>query len=154
MINQAIAPGAVNLEYQHGLLDAQAMEMEYGKPVVIHVRGEAGVVRDGYGDIIGRPTDKVTMTQNAATIDYQPTKYQLEKAGLQQSCDVLVWVAAQDFIDNGLAFDDLETKRMTIDIQAIFGEVNGNAYEVKEKARAGSFANGYLYVTFGLTRLG
>ena len=151
-MRQAVARSGVQFEFANGLLDAQAMEWEYGQPVILHIRGESNVTRDDYGSIIDRKTDTVTMIQNAATIDYQPNKYQMEKAGLRQECGATVWIAMQDFIDKGLDFDDIETKRMTIDIMATPGESNGTAYEVTEKSRAGAFGNGYLYVTFGVRR--
>ena len=152
MMLQASGPSSVQFDYVNALVDAQAWESEYGQPVVIHVRGEPNVSRDDYGSITGRPTDLVTMIQNAATIEYQPTRYKLEKAGLREECEASIWIAMQDFMDKNLAFDDLDTTRMTIDIGAIPGESNGTAYEIKEKSRAGSFGNGYLYVTFGLRR--
>lgn len=150
--NQVIAPNAVTFEYQAGLIDTQAMAAEYGQACVIHVRAEGQVTRDTYGSIIGRPADSVVMNLNAATMDYQPTKRQLEKAGLREECDMTIWIAMQDFTDANLAFDDLEVKRMTVDIAPIPGESNGNRYEVHEKSRAGAYGNGYLYITLGLKR--
>jgi len=110
------------------------------------------VTRDLYGSIINRSAGLIVMTQNAATITYQPIRRELEKAGLREECDILIYVAMQDFIDQGLSFDDLEIKRMTIGINAIPFESSGNRYEVKEKSKAGAFGDGYLYVTFGLKR--
>jgi hypothetical protein len=150
--NQVIASGAVSFEYQAGLIDTQAMAAEYGQACTIHIRNEGQVARDDYGSIIGRPADSVVMNLNAAMMDYQPTRRQLEKAGLREECDMTIWIAMQDFTDAGLAFDDLELKRMTVDIAPIPGETNGNRYEVQEKSRAGSYANGYLYITLGLKR--
>lgn len=151
-MRQAVGPAAVQFEYQNALLDTQAMEWEYGQGVSIHIRGEDEITRDTYGSIVSRPLDLYTMVQNAAEISYQPTRKQLEKAGLREETDAIIYVAMQDFIDKGLSFDDLEIKRMSIDIHAIPGEVNGTRYEVKEKSRAGAFGNGYLYITFGLRR--
>ena len=152
MMEQAIGPDGVLLEYDHALYDAQAWAREYGIAVVIHVRGEPNVSRDDYNSIAGRPSDSVTLTLNAASVEYQPTRYKLEKAGLREECDATVWVAMQDLTDNGLAFDDLEVKRMTVDLQAIPGESNGNRYEIREKSRAGAFGPGFVYVTLGLRR--
>lgn len=144
--------GGVGLEYYHALRDAQMTEWEYGQPVTIHVRDETDVTRDTYGSIVNRPSDIVVMNINAAMIDYQPSKYKLEKVGLRQECDVMIYIAIQFFTDVGLAFDDLEPKRMTIDIGAIPGESNGNRYEVVDKVRTVSFGNGYLYIAFALKR--
>lgn len=151
-MRQAIAPSAVGYEYRSALLDTQALEAEYGVAAIIHIRDEGNVTRDTYNSIMNRPTDLVTMVQNVATLTYQPTKYQMEKAGLREETDAMIYVAMQDFIDKGLAFDDLETKRMSVDILPSPGEANGTRYEVKEKARAGGLGNGFLYVTFGLRR--
>jgi hypothetical protein len=152
MMQQAIGQASVQAEYVNALIDTQALEAEQGQPVQINYRLEGQVTRDSYGSIIARAAGSIVMVQNAATITYQPVRRELEKAGLREECEILVYVAMQDFIDQGLTFDDLEIKRMTIDVGAIPFENNGNRYEVKEKAKAVSFGNGYLYITFGLKR--
>jgi hypothetical protein len=152
MLQNAIGPEGVQLDYWGALLDAQSWEQEYGQPVVIHVRAEGNVARDAYNSIIGAPTDATTLVQNAATIDYSPTRYKLEKANLREECEVSVWIAMQDLVDAGLEFDSLDISRMHVDVGAIPGEAAGSRYEVKEKSRAGAFGNGYLYVTLGLRR--
>lgn len=151
-MQQAVSPCGVSLEYVHALQDAQAWEAEYGNPITIHVRSESGVTRDDYNSIVARQSDLLKIEINAATIDYQPSKYKLEKAGLREECDVMVHVAMQYFMDAGLAFDDLEPKRMTFVIGAIPGESNGARYEVADKCRAVPFGNGFLYIAFGLKR--
>ena len=149
---QAIGPESVQAEYVNALIDTQMVEAEQGQPIQINYRLEGQVTRDSYGSIVGRAAGLVVMAQNAASITYQPVRRELEKAGLREECEVIVYVAMKDFVDQGLTFDDLEIKRMTIEIGAIPFESNGNRYEVKEKAKAVSFGNGYLYVTFGLKR--
>lgn len=149
------SPGlaGVQFEYLQALQDVQSSEREYGQPVVITIRGEEGVNRDSYGSIVGHTaTGDVVMRQNAATIEYQPTKYKVEKAGLREECDVIVYVAMKDFTDLWLSFNDLEVKRMSVDIGSIPGEILGDHYEVREKSRAVAYGNGYLYVTLGLRR--
>ena len=76
----------------------------------------------------------------------------LEKAGLRSACDVMIVTAMKDWIDEGLAFDDLEIKRMTVRISAAPGEANGTLYDVREKSRVNKFANGYLGISMGLSR--
>lgn len=152
MMEQAIGPQAVSLEYLHALQDSQAWAWEYGHPITVHVRGESNVTRDSYSSIEKRQSDTKTLSINAAEVTYQPSKYKVEKVGLRDVCDVMITISMQDLTDNGLAFDDLEVKRMNVEVSAIPGESNGNTFDVREKARTGQFGNGFLYVSLGLSR--
>ena len=141
----------VLLEYNNALRDTQNTAREYGNPIVVWVRGEADVNRDEYGGIKSRDLGQ-QITMSTSTIDYEPSKYKLEKAGLRSACDVMIVTAMKDWIDEGLAFDDLEIKRMTVRISAAPGEANGTLYDVREKSRVNKFANGYLGISMGLSR--
>ncbi len=153
-MDYAISPDdpGVHFEYQSALYDQQMTTHEYGQPIIIHIRYEGDVTRDAYSSIKSRPTDSHTLSWRASTIDYQPTERRMEKAGLRERADAIIYTAMQDWIDAGIAFDDIEIKRMYIEIAAIPGEVNGTTYEVKEKARAVPFGNGYLCISFGLSK--
>jgi hypothetical protein len=144
---------AVKLEYEAALADCQATEREYGADAVISIRREGQVSRDSYQSVSGH-TDPAyeVLSQNVASIEYQPTKYKMEKANLREECQALVYVAMQDLIDHGLKFGDLDVKRMTVTIGAIDRETNGMRYEVTEKSRSGQIGNGFLYLTLGLKR--
>jgi hypothetical protein len=152
-----VSASGVASEFLQALQDAQAMTAEYGNPVTFNQRKESEVTRDLYNSIASRavPTGVFPFNVNAATISYNPTSKQLEKVGLREKCDVTIKCAVQDFMDIGVAFDDLETIRTTVVIQPVIpGESSGATYEVREKSRTGAYANGYLYYAFGLSRRG
>jgi hypothetical protein len=145
---------AVLHEFRLALLDGQATAREYGNPVRVRLRGaESDVSRDPYRSIKARPTATV-FDLNSPQMDFSPTVRRLEKAGLRQDCDLVVWLCVQDMMDRGISFDDFEVNRTTIDALALPGEDGGTSYQVREKAKACQFAVGYLYWTFGLTRRG
>lgn len=144
---------AVSFEYRAALRDAQAAAREYGNPVRVNLRGEADVERDAYGSIKSRTTS-AALPVKAAQIDYTPTQRKLEKAGLEQECDCVVWLAVQDMADLGVDFNRFEVSRTTVTILATPEETGGTLYELREKGRASQFANGYLHWTLGLRRRG
>jgi hypothetical protein len=145
---------AVLFEFRQAMRDAQAAAREYGNPVTLHLRqAEAGVSRDAYHGIYDR-AGGADFPLKSPQIDYTPTKRQLEKAGLREDCEAVVWLTAQDLEDAGIDFNGLEQTRTTVTIGAIPGESGGAMYQLREKSRASPFANGYLHRTLGLTRRG
>ena len=144
----------VSLEYTQALQDAQQMAQEYGNPIVLWTREDGEVDRDEYGGIMAKPRQVAMVSINAATISYSPTSRVIEKAGLREQCDVLIKVAMQELIDASVEYEAIDLTRATIEIAALPSESHGATYQIKEKARTGSFANGYLYVIFGLKRRG
>jgi len=152
-----ISTSGVATEFLQALQDAQAITAEYGNPVVFNVRQEGQVGRDSYNSIKSRsaPIAPWPFSVNAASITYSPTRKQVEKVGLRELHDVTIKCAVQDFMDIGVAFDDIEMIRTTVVIAPVIpGESSGATYEIKEKARTVAYANGYLYYSFGLARRG
>ena len=152
-----VSTSGVAAEFLQALQDAQAITAEYGNPVVFNVRQEGQVGRDSYNSIKSRATPVAPwpFSVNAASITYTPSRKQVEKIGLRELHDVTIKCAVQDFMDIGIAFDDIETIRTTVEISPINpGESSGATYEIKEKSRTGAYANGYLYYAFGLARRG
>jgi hypothetical protein len=145
-MQQAISSCGVNLEAYHAQLDAQAVVREYGQRIVVKVRDETNVTRDSYNSIKKRPTNKsATGTFGAYPVEYQPTERQLEKAGLRERCDVSVWIPVLDFQDLGFTFADIDATRSTV-------IVDGEEFQIKDKARASQFAGSWLYYTLGLSK--
>jgi len=145
---------AVLFEFRQAMRDAQATAREYGNLVTLHLRkAEGAVSRDPYRSIKDR-AGGTDFPFKSPQIDYTPTKRQLEKAGLREDCEVVVWLVAQDLEDAGIDFNGLEQTRTTVTIGAIPGESGGATYQLREKSRASPFANGFLYRTLGLTRRG
>ena len=144
---QGIGPAEASFEASCAQLDVQAALREYGATITAHIRTEADVVRDNYNSIKSRPTDQTPTdaTFCAFPIQYQPNEKQLEKAGLREKVDVAVYTAAQDWIDAGWDFNKLDIKRTTV-------IVDGEEFEIRDKARVSQFQNVWLYFTLGLSK--
>lgn len=143
---QGISRNGTDLEALHFQQDAQAQVREYGQLVTIKLRDETNITRDSYNSIKARPTDKTaTGTFGAYPVQYQPTEKQVEKAGLRERTDCLVWIPLLDFTDLGYDFKDINMKPSTVIL-------DGEEFEIKEKARASQFQQTWLYVTLGLSK--
>jgi len=70
----------------------------------------------------------------------------MEKAGIKENVDVLLYTAQQDWIDAGLTYEGIEVIRTTVDIE-------GCRYQVKAKNQFSQFADTYLYITLGCVKL-
>lgn len=141
-----LAPCAVSLEGLHAQQDAQEACRQYGQRIQVRLRAEQNVQRDEYKSIKARPTNKTASGSfYAYPIQYQPTERQLEKAGLRERTDVAVWAPLLDFTDLGFDFKDIDATRSTV-------IVDGEEYQIKDKARASQFAGAWLYITLGLSK--
>ena len=147
MMNQGISPTGASFEALCAQQDVQAVLREYGAAITIHIRTEANVTRDNYGDIIARPSDQTPLTAVfcAYPVLYQPNEKQLEKAGLREKVDVSIQTAALDWIDAGWDFNKIDVKRTTV-------IVDGEEYEIKDKGRVSQFQNVWLYYSLGLSK--
>jgi len=133
---------AVTNERDGALIDAKSVVDEYGDEIKLILRNEGNVTRGKYGGI-KRKTTTTEYTFNAYPIIYNPGIYALEKAGLRQEVNVVIYLAVKDFIDNSLDFDDIGIIRSTV-------QMKNGAYEIKEKAQVSQFADVFLYYTLGL----
>jgi hypothetical protein len=133
----------VYLERFNALTDIYNVMKERGDIIEFMVRGESDVVRDSYNSIDNRK-NQTSYFFRAFPVDFQPSTKKLEKAGLREECNVLIYTSMQEWINNGIDYNDIEINgRSTIKLQ-------GNVYEIKEKALYGQFNDTFLYVTFGL----
>lgn len=146
MMQQAVSSCGVRLEGLHAQMDAQTLVREYGQQIEVRLRDEDNVSRGTYNSIKSRPTNKTASGVFAAyPIEYQPTERQLEKAGLRERCDVSVWIPILDFQDLGFEFADINATRSTV-------IVDGEEFQIKDKARASQFGGVWLYYTLGLSK--
>lgn len=152
----AIGTGTMTLEFTSAspgvyhervlaLADARNVIHEYGDLLMFKFRDEGSVERDGYGSVSRRKPDRV-LALRAHPVEFGPTEKKLEKAGIKEACDVLIYTAMQDWIENGIDFRDIEmATRTTVSLQ-------GATYQVKSKGLSGQFGDSHLYVTFGLDK--
>ena len=150
----ATAPGAQSLEFTNALVgvyqervcaqaDAKDIIDERGDIMQLFFRTEANVSRDRYSSIKKRNQETV-YTLRVHPVTFNPSDKQLEKAGLREASDVVVYTAMKDWIDLGIDFADIRMDlKLTVHLQ-------GEVYVMRYKGLSGQFNDSYLYITFGL----
>jgi hypothetical protein len=143
-VNFPVSREGISEEKRDALIDTQMICQERGRLVKISNRIESDIVRDNYNSIKRRKV--ITgLTCYAYPVEFSPTEHQLEKAGVKENVDVLVYTSMQDWIDAGLTYEGLEVIRMTVDI-------DGCRYAIKAKNQYSQFADTYLYITLGCVK--
>lgn len=142
----------VYLEAQGYRQDALDAAMQYGTPVTFRPRKESDVSRDSLGTI-KKKSITPTFETWALPVERQPDARKLEKAGVREIVDVLIYTPIQSWIDAGLVedstlgidFSRIDTIRDTV-------LLDGEEFKIADKAlstRVGKFP---VYITFGLKR--
>lgn len=142
-----ITRACTSLEQCGALQDVYDIANQYGDFVAIYIRGEGQIGRDIYGDYKeGKIEPTVThIDMPAFPITFNPTLRQLEKAGIKEACELLIYTPMKSWTDNALEFEDIDMTRSTVDYL-------GNKYIIKEKALSGQFTTAYLQITLSLKR--
>jgi hypothetical protein len=139
------ASNGVYAERNCALRDVKSIMEERGDLVEFLFRKEPNVTRDNYNSIDKRNQSQVLFFR-AYPIEFGPSEKKLEKAGLREQNDVLIYTAMKEWITYGIDFRNIElATRNTVKIQ-------GNTFEVKEKGLSGQFNDTFLYITFGLSK--
>ena len=140
-----VSSRGVSKEQTDALIDVQSTCHEYGVPVHINLRGESNVTRDKYNSIKKHNDVEQPLIFMANPVQYNPSIKQLEKAGIAEPCEVVIYTAMQDWTDNDLIWDDIDVIRTTVVLL-------GNEMLVKSKGLASQYGDYYLYITLGLVR--
>jgi len=140
-------PIGVQLERDQALQDVSEIINEYGNDVVLYVHGETGVTRDKYGSIIAQATTGTgtIFYLKAYPVDHRPNRIQMEKAGIREACECIIWFSMLDITTAGLSFDEMESEKITV-------TVDGNDYKLSEKAKVNPYGDAFLYLTMGLSK--
>jgi hypothetical protein len=132
------------LERRDALLDVKNIVDERGDYIEIFLRDESDVTRDQYGSIKKRNISQPMLKCNAFPVQYSPSEKQLEKAGIKESADVIVYTAMLDWINGGYGFSDIDINgRLTANLQ-------NESYELKNKGLFGQMNDVFKYITLGL----
>lgn len=138
-------PKRVSHERDQAMLDVSMIVNEYGEDVILYGRCEDAITRDKYGSIIYSQVEGFPprFDLKAYPVDHQPNRQQMEKAGIREQCEAIVWFSMKDIIDKGLTFDGIgvQTYTMTID---------GNDYGIRDKAKVNPYGDQHLYLTIGV----
>lgn len=136
----------VYLERQYALADTKFYVDERGDLIKIYLRNEADVTRDAYNSIKKRELDGFQKFFRTFPVQYSPSVQQLEKAGIKEQTDVVIYTAFKDWLDAGVGFGDIDISgRLTVAMQ-------GELFEIKAKGLKDQFNDAYLYITLGLSK--
>jgi len=125
--------------------EIQQLACENGASIEINLREEPDIARDKYQSINRRDEGK-KFSAHANPLNYSPSFYDLQRAGLKENSRVIAVVPHQDFINNDAGFNDIEIKRSTV--QTATGR-----YEIVDKSLTGQYGDTYLYINLGLSKL-
>ena len=127
------------------LKDIKQVLDEWGAAITIQLREEPEVTRGKYNSLKkrGAPT---TITAKAYPVEYNPSIYQIEKAGLRENVEVIIYTAMCDYINASVGFDDIEIKRSTVILDS-------QRYEIRDKKKFGQIQDTWLYIILGLNKL-
>ncbi len=127
------------------LADIKNIIDQFGIAITIQLRDEPEITRGKYNSLKKRGTPD-TISCRAYPIDYSPSEYQLEKAGLKENTEVMIHTAMLDYINNSVDFSDIEIKRSTVILES-------NRYEIGSKNKIGQVQDSWLYIVLGLNKL-
>lgn len=148
-------PAAVcnHFELLQALQDVKCAAIEWGLTAKFRIRKESQVVRDKYNSIKRFNSTSAAESPEATEVEvkaypviYSPSQKDLDKAGLKERTEVVIWTPRQYWHDASLEYDDIDLERTTVII-------DGEKYELRDKVRNTQFREDFLYWNFGLNRI-
>ena len=133
------------LERDNALYDVQFEVEIYGEELKLRVRDETKVDRDSYNSIKQRDLPGTEILVKAYPILFNPNQHAIEKAGLKETVDVMVYVPMKNFTDNSILFEDIDMIRSSVILRDI-------KYWIKDKTYTSQFLDTFLYILLGLRR--
>ena len=137
----AVSREGMNFEAEHALRDVQAAALEYGTEVKFYTPTESTVNRGRYNSVKSMAID-VDITVYANQVDYSPSKKTLERVGLSEDTEIIVYIPTQEFTDvtHDIKSIDLIRWRMV---------VKGREYIMSDKKSWSEIGDTYLYIVIG-----
>jgi hypothetical protein len=136
---------AAQFERDNALQDVQNEVEIYGNEIKLRIRDESKIDRDSYNSIKQRDLPASDIIIKAYPIISNPNQYQIEKAGLREMVDIMVYVPMKSLNDNAIEFEDIDLIRSSVILQGI-------KYWIKDKTNHSQFLDTFLYVILGLRR--
>jgi len=133
----------VNLEVKYAKIEARNVINERGQLINIFLKKESDIVRDEYGSII--QSGPASFDMYAFPVTYNPSRREIEKAGLFEESTLLIYTAKLTWEDYSIDFKDIDAIVSHI-------EISGEKFLINEKGRAGNHANDFYYITFNLSK--
>lgn len=130
---------------------AQDTACQFGTTIIFKPFGESELIRGSLGTIQRRPLDGVTM--KAYPVERQPDTRKLEKAGIREEVDVVIWTPAQSWIEAGLVDDEkLGETFAAIDMTRSTVILDGQEWKIADKGFATRIGDKPVHITLGLKR--
>jgi len=133
------------LERDNALLDVQLEVDIYGEEIKLRLRDETKIDRDSYSSIKQRDLPASEIVVKVYPVTFNPNQHQIEKAGLREMVDVMVYLPMKNLTDNSYEFEDIEMIRSSVILRGI-------KYWIKDKTYSSQFLDSFLYVLLGLRR--
>lgn len=134
------------------LRDVQQVANDFGTPVTIRQRVEADVSRGALGAVKIRSIVP-TMTVYAYPVDRSPDKRALEKAGLRDEAECVIYTPMKSWSDAGaIDLGNLGPSIAALDVTRTTVIMDGTEWKVSDKGLAGRVGSTPLHVTLGLRR--
>jgi len=144
---RAVQRKATTMEQCGALRDVYESSLEYGDTIKVYIREEEDIRRDAYEDYkVGKTEpDIAPLTIPIFPPVPQPNRRQLEKAGIREDCEVLVYTPMYSWNLVSVDFEDIDMTRSTVVLK-------NTKYVIKEKGLASPFTDTHLYITLALKR--
>ncbi len=130
------------LERNDALKEVQDIVNAEGVFVHIILRGESNVTQDEYKSVKNKAQLKSVWLKAFPIID-NPSKNEIDKIGLKEDTEIVIYTSMKDWIDKGYSFDDISLEYSTV-------KYDGATYKIRDKKRLDKIGNQYLYIVLGL----
>lgn len=145
-------PCGTYVEALGALQDVADVAAVYGTAITVKLRAEGGVRRDALGTIIQRDLAP-TLSLDAYPVERSPDKRKLEKAGLREEVEVMVYTPMKSWVDAGVIdLDEIGDTFAAIDVTRSTVILDGTEWKVADKGMPSRIGPVPLYITLGLRR--
>lgn len=141
-MNLPVSTTGVNFEKTTALLDAKWMIDERGEFITFYERGETNVQRDKYNSL-KQKEEIIPGIEIKAIPELNPIDKQIEKAGLREKVEVILYTAMQDWIDINIDPRKIDMTRSSVTFR-------NESYKIKDTGFINHFGDTQLNITLGL----
>jgi len=136
-----IARDGVAFEAAAAKHDVQATAQERGQSILFYVPDEANLNRSKYNSIKSRSLTP-NLSVYAFPIDFNPSRYLLEKVGFSDDIKIVAFTPLQSWEDLGITIEDIDLIRWRMKIE-------GREYEISDKKEFDQQGDTFLYIVLG-----
>ena len=144
-MSRTIVSPAVQLERDQILEDEWIWAETYGDEITVYLNSESSVVRDPYNSLQQENTkiSPAVLILRAYPIVFNPNKWQLEKAGIQEQVNVIVTIPMKYWILVGYDINDLNGIKGSVSLRQ-------EMYTITDKSLQRQMADTFASMNVGL----